>query len=317
MYNPIFYDPIKFSALTKVFLSISVILFHVAWLSNAILIYIFFRNYHTSTTCYEKCICFLLFCELSWSFPFSVIYSYMLTRGESFGFEGCQWTGPLLPLVCGMTIFAHGMLAIERYFTIILQKSMESKHFIILSSIFVPIVGFLSFSPLFIGTGFVLNDKHYCYYNFKQTKNGGDVAILLVMFVTFFSLFGIIMYCYSKIYFTFVTKKSSDVKKNSTRDRLNSKIFYTCVTVVGCFTMSFSPLITTLVVQILFNYEFPDVINHLSTTISVFDCLLTPLCLVLLVPSYKQGFRKHVYDYKRSQNTSQNQLDANGVDQTR
>ncbi|KAI8893396.1 hypothetical protein BC833DRAFT_624912 [Globomyces pollinis-pini] len=304
MFTPIYYDPVKFTPLNTVFISISAIIFNLGFISTSIIIYIFFKNYHSSTSCYEKCICFLLFCQWFWAFPYAIQYPYMLSKGESFGFEGCQWMGPVLPLVSGMTIFAHAILAIDRYFTIILQKSMKPIHFVTLSLMFIPAFLFIAICPYFMGTGFALNDGHFCYYNFKS-RNIGDLVPIFLILITFFAIFGIITYCYIKIYLVIsAEKRISQVKKNSTRDRLNRKIFFTCVAVVGCFTGCYTPIITTFVAQLLFKYEFPEIILHLSTTISISDCLLTPICLFVLVPSYQQGFRKHVYNYRQSEISS-------------
>ncbi|KAI8892630.1 hypothetical protein BC833DRAFT_625644 [Globomyces pollinis-pini] len=300
MSTPIIFDPVKFTPLNTIFISISAIIFNVGFLLNTILIYIFFKNYHSSTSCYEKCICFLIFCQFCWSIPFSIQYPYMVSKGESFGFNGCQWMGPILQIVVGMTVIAHNILAIDRYYTIILQKPLKTKHFVILFLIFSPLMIFLIFSPLVMGTGYALNDGHFCYYNFKS-RNPADLVIILTMFGTFLGIFSTIIYCYTRIYLDIAAnKKSSDVKKNSTRDRLNRKIFNTCIAVVGCFTVCYTPLIVSFIVQSLFTYDFPEIITHLSTTISVCDCIITPICLFILVPSYQQGFRKHVYDYRRA-----------------
>ncbi|KAI8892631.1 hypothetical protein BC833DRAFT_611151 [Globomyces pollinis-pini] len=298
MYSPNHFEPVKLDSITRTFLTITSFILNLGVLANAILLYIFFRNYHSSTTIYEKCIGFLILAELFWALPYAIENPYMLIKGESFGFEQCQWNGPILPIVSGMTIFAHGILAIDRYFTIILQIVMKPKHFLMICSIYVPAFCFLTFSPLFIGTGYALNDHHYCYYNFKS-RNVADLVIIGVMFVTFYSLFGIIVYCYANIYRVISTgQKLSDVKKDSTRDRLNKKIFFTCITVVGCFAGCYTPIMTIYSLQTLFNYDFPSIINYISTTLGISDTCFTPICLFLLIPSYQQGFRKHIYDYR-------------------
>ncbi|KAI8896690.1 hypothetical protein BC833DRAFT_596476 [Globomyces pollinis-pini] len=301
MYTPEYYTPVKFTPINRIFITISSILFDIGFLSNATLIYVFFRNYHTSTSCYEKCICFLLFCELVWTIPFSIQYTYMVIIGESLGFEGCQWMGIILPIVSGTTAFAHAILAIDRYFAIILEKPAKPKQIIILSSIYAPIIGFLSITPLFLGTGYALNDNHFCAYNFKST-NTFDLMFIRLTFAVFLTVLSVILYCYLKI-FVVTNKKKIDVKKDSTRDRLNRKIFHTCIAVLLCFSICYTPINITFIAQSFFNYDFPDIIKHISTTICISDCVLTPLCLFLLAPTYQQGFRKHVYDYRDSKTT--------------
>ncbi|KAI8892291.1 hypothetical protein BC833DRAFT_612164 [Globomyces pollinis-pini] len=297
-YTPQFFDSFPLSSNTRIIIVFMVIVLWLAVIANSTMIYIFIRKYKSTTTSHEKFVCLLLICELCWAFHLAIQYTMTFINGYSFNFTQCQWIGPLLPLFSSSTIFCHGLLALDRYHSIRYKKPMSKTRLLFIGLVFIPPILSLPVIPLLIGSGYILTEEFYCYLAFTSTKVEDRIPTLfgfgLMMVINH-----IIIDSYYRIY-SIVPKlvKENKLEYDEQWQELNRKLFYTCVTVLGCFQFCFVPTAISLVLQTTIQYELPLGVRHFFSFLAVFDTLLTPLVLFYMMPIFQDGFKSYIYNFK-------------------
>ncbi|KAJ2989138.1 hypothetical protein HDV02_005140 [Globomyces sp. JEL0801] len=294
-YTPEYFEPLPFNPITTLFVSIDAIIFNTSMILNATLFYIFIKNYNPNTTSHEKAIALLILCQFCWATPYAVQYVLMLIDGASFSFHQCQYMGPILPIFSALTLLAHSIIALDRYSTICKKSPMSKRCYFWIGLFFVPPVLISAILPLIIGSGYVLNDKYYCFFNFMSTRLEDRLPTFIV-FTYLGILIPMIIMCYYRIYRVIPdTFKEWNTKNDTALNALNKKIVRTCVIVLSALLICYTPVIATYLLQAIFQYQLPDGINHAISTISIFDTLLSPLILIHLIPLYNHGIKKILF----------------------
>jgi G protein-coupled receptor 161 len=225
---------------------------------------------------------------------FTVLISAVVHGGYALGVLGCFLNYFAITLSTSASVVTLGVIAIERYLTIVKGKPLTTS---VLQRL---ILGIWIYSICYTSLPFVSQTEYEsirleepcwsCLIKWYG-KDWGSLLLSILALSVFASVNIVILFSYTNVYKTFVLLAQKKNKQDYIRKE--RKLFMMCLVLTGSFTLFWFPSVVNILYEFISGKPFPSDWAVISTVMGSFSSVANPFILI----RFDNRIRGNVYGF--------------------